>query len=83
MKTKEVSFEINRKQEAALTKYSGSIRRYFLEHEVFERLKEILKKRKEKEFEASKADDEIKTENNFIKEELEKHSKILEELLAK
>lgn len=62
MKTKEVSFEINRKQEAALTQFSGGVQKYFMEQEVFGRLNDILKERNEKEFAAFKKEMEDKAE---------------------
>lgn len=75
IKTKEVSFEINRKQEAALTKNSGSAYKYFMEKPAFERLKQILKDRKKEAFEASKFDQKTATE--AIQNQLEKLEKLL------
>lgn len=82
MKTKEVSFEINRKQEAALTKYNGSVEKYFMDSVVFERLKQILKVRNEKEFEESNKEFDQKKENDFLKEELSKQTEMLNRILG-
>lgn len=81
MKTKEVSFEINRKQEAALTKYSGGAKKYFLEEEVFDRLKLILKERNDKEFEASKEEFDQKAAMESLKQRLEEQNELIKQLL--
>jgi hypothetical protein len=82
MKTKEVSFEINRKQEAAMTKYDGSVKKYFMDSAVFDRLKQILKNRSEKEFEASKEDFDQKKEIEFLKNALNDQTVILNAILG-
>lgn len=79
MKTKEVTFEINRKQEASLMKYSGKAKKYHMEDAVFDRLKDILKKRSDKDFEESKFDQ--KTETDYLKEQLREQKAMLETLI--
>lgn len=80
MRTKEVTFEINRKQEAALTKYSGGAVGYFMEQEVFDRLKDIIKVRNEQKFEDSMKDFDPKKEIEALKALIiEKQSMTLEE----
>jgi hypothetical protein len=79
MRTKEVSFDVNRKQEAALTKYSGKVKKYFMEKEVFNRLKQILKERNDKDFEEAKMKEQFdaKKENQVLKRELREIKSIM------
>jgi hypothetical protein len=76
-KTREVTFEVNRKREAALTEYSGGKHRYILEQAVFDRLHDILKKRKEEEFAEMKNKDDKTSEFAIMKMQVDQINNIL------
>lgn len=76
-KTREVTFEVNRKQVAALTTNSGRKKRFYMEQPAFDRLLDILTQRRAKKFEQIKEEMDNKADYAALKDQLDQVTYIL------